>query len=95
MAAFRPWLDDQSAANIPLDHIFNLLHLEYGKEEVNVLVKEPLSASLKINDLGREHGLIRRVPVRRGLLGYSVGLWAGIQKGCLALRCLAGLLLRR
>jgi len=61
MAAFRPWLDGQSAANVPLDQIFNLLHLEYGKDEVNALVTERLSAPLKINDFGREHGLIKRI----------------------------------
>lgn len=70
MAAFRPWLgdqddqddqDDQSAANVPLDQIFNLLHLEYGKDEVNALVTERLSAPLKIKDFGREHGLIKRI----------------------------------
>src|SRR5665647_2146951 len=47
MAAFRPWLVDQSAANAPLDQIFNLLHLEYGKDEVNALVTERLSAPLE------------------------------------------------
>ncbi|SDS25213.1 SIR2 family protein [Pseudomonas oryzae] len=61
MAAFLPWLDDQSAANVPLDQIFNLLHLEYGKDEVNALVTERLSAPLKIKDFGREHGLIKRI----------------------------------
>lgn len=61
MAAFRPWLDGPSAANTPLDQIFNLLHLEYGKDEVNALVTERLSAPLEINDFGREHGLIKRI----------------------------------
>ncbi|MEG8248645.1 SIR2 family protein [Pseudomonas paracarnis] len=61
MAAFRPWLNDQSAANVPLDQIFNLLHLEYGKDEVNALVTERLSAPLKIKDVGREHDLIKRI----------------------------------
>lgn len=61
MAAFRPWLDDQSAANVPLDQIFNLLHLEYGKDEVNSLVTERLSAPLEIKDFGHEHGLIKRI----------------------------------
>jgi len=61
MAAFRPWLDDQSAANVPLDQIFNLLHLEYGKDEVNALVTERLSAPLESKDFGREHGLIKRI----------------------------------
>lgn len=61
MVAFRPWLDDQSAANVPLDQIFNLLHLEYGKHEVNALVTERLSVSLNVKDIGREHGLIKRI----------------------------------
>ncbi|UUY07036.1 SIR2 family protein [Pseudomonas sp. J452] len=61
MAAFRPWLDGQSAANVPLDQIFNLLHLEYGKAEVNALVTERLSAPLETNDFGREHDLIKRI----------------------------------
>lgn len=65
MAAFRPWLHDQSAANVPLDQIFNLLHLEYGKDEVNALVTERLSAPLEIKDVGREHGLIRRISSSR------------------------------
>ena len=61
MAAFRPWLGSQSAANVPLDQIFNLLHLEYGKEEVNALVTERLSAPPEIKDMGREHGLVKRI----------------------------------
>ncbi|BAN48482.1 SIR2 family protein [Metapseudomonas resinovorans] len=61
MTAFRPWLDSQSAANVPLDQIFNLLHLEYGKDEVNALVTERLSAPLRTNDFGREHALIKRI----------------------------------
>ncbi|WP_244646836.1 SIR2 family protein [Pseudomonas baltica] len=61
MVAFRPWLEGQSAANVPLDQIFNLLHLEYGKDEVNALVTERLSAALPIKDAGREHDLIKRI----------------------------------
>ncbi|WP_130618099.1 SIR2 family protein [Dyella amyloliquefaciens] len=61
MIAFRPWLDGQSATNVPLDQIFNLLHLEYGKDEVNSLVTERLSSSLKMRDFGREHELIKRI----------------------------------
>lgn len=61
MAAFRPWLDEQSAANVPLDQIFNLLHLEYGKDEVNALVTERLSVPLETKDSGREHGLLKRI----------------------------------
>lgn len=74
MAKFRPWMEDQSevnnrlrmetqsAANVPLDQIFNLLHLEYGKEEVNALVTKRLSEHvLEGEKLGHEHGLIKRI----------------------------------
>ncbi len=64
MTAFRPWLDDKSdksAAKIPLDQIFNLLHLEYGKDEVNACVTKRLSEQLTSNDCGREHNLIKRI----------------------------------
>lgn len=66
MAAFRPWLVDRSAANTPLDQIFNLLHLEYGKNEVNALVSERLGTSLGVEDCGREHGLIKRISSSQG-----------------------------
>ena len=61
MTAFRPWLHGQSGGNVALDQIFNLLHLEYGKDEVNALVTDRLRASLKNEDFGREHGLIKRI----------------------------------
>lgn len=61
MAAFHPWLHDQSSANVPLDQIFNLLHLEYGKDEVNALVTKRLSASRTDREVGREHALIKRI----------------------------------
>mgnify|MGYP001109815722 CR=1 FL=1 len=61
MAVFRPWLEDQSAANVPLDQIFNLLHQEYGKDEVNALVTERLSRAAAVEEIGREHGLIKRI----------------------------------
>ena len=63
MTAFRPWQDKKksSAGNIPLDQIFNLLHLEYGRDEVNSLVTERLSFSSDIKDFGREHALIKRI----------------------------------
>ncbi|WP_095189808.1 SIR2 family protein [Pseudomonas sp. Irchel 3E19] len=68
MVAFLPWLDDQSpaAANVPLDQIFNLLQLEYGKNEVNALVTERLSASIANTGFGREHGLIKRISSSQG-----------------------------
>lgn len=61
MTAFRPWLSVQSAANVPLDQIFNLLHLEYGKDEVNSLVTQRLSAHLGADEVGREHRFIKRI----------------------------------
>ena len=61
MTAFQPWLVDQSAANVPLDQIFNLLHLEYGKDEVNSLVTKRLSTPLGTRVIGYEHSLIRRI----------------------------------
>lgn len=67
MVAFLPWRpdnpqqNDQSPVKVPLDQIFNLLHLEYGKEEVNARVTKELSVSLAVQDIGREHGLIKRI----------------------------------
>lgn len=63
MSAFRPWTSGkgQTAANVPLDQIFNLLHLEYGKDEVNALVTERLRGAVKTKEFGRAHGLIKRI----------------------------------
>src|SRR5438105_4926658 len=61
MSAFKPWLDDPLGANVPLDQIFNLLHQEYGKDEVNALVTERLNAAPAANEIGREHRLIKRI----------------------------------
>lgn len=62
MSAFRPWLEQSSAANVPLDQIFNLLHLEYGKNDVNALVTKQLTTSLtEVHDNEHKHGLIKRV----------------------------------
>ena len=68
MVAFLPWLDVKSsaAANVPLDQIFNLLQLEYGKDEVNALVTERLSASIAGKDFGHEHALIKRISSSQG-----------------------------
>ncbi|WP_026287139.1 SIR2 family protein [Gilvimarinus chinensis] len=60
-SSFQPWVDDPASANMPLDQIFNLLHQEYGKDEVNALVSERLSKSLKTTSAGREHDLIKRI----------------------------------
>lgn len=61
ITAFQSRLNDQSAANVPLDQIFNLLHQEYGQDEVNALVTERLSVPIRAGEVGREHGLIKRI----------------------------------
>lgn len=61
MSAFRPWLTGSSATNIPLDQIFNLLHQEYGKDEVNAIVTELLAVAPSAGGVGRQHDLIKRI----------------------------------
>ncbi|WGI27303.1 SIR2 family protein [Halomonas alkaliantarctica] len=61
MTAFQPWLDAPSGPNVPLDQIFNLLHQEYGRDEVNALVTERLHVSPSGGEVGREHALIKRI----------------------------------
>lgn len=61
MTAFQPWLDDPSGPNVPLDQIFNLLHQEYGRDEVNALVTERLHVPPSGDEVGREHALIKRI----------------------------------
>lgn len=52
---------NKASANVPLDQIFNLLHLEYGKEEVNSLVTQRLREVPESTDFGRAHSLIKRI----------------------------------
>ncbi len=61
MTAFAPWLEKNSAANVPLDQIFNLLHQEYGRDEVNALVTERLLVPPTAKTVGHEHNLIKRI----------------------------------
>ena len=61
MQAFQPWIDDPSGTNMPLDQIFNLLHLEYGRDEVNALVTERLQASAGSGQVGHQHSLVKRI----------------------------------
>ena len=67
--AFKPWIEgssnSQSDIKTPLDQIFNLLHQEYGKDEVNALVTERLQASNETTQLGLQHALIKRISVRQ------------------------------
>lgn len=53
--------ESKASANVPLDQIFNLLHLEYGKNEVNALVAQRLRRTPKNKDFGRAHSLIKRI----------------------------------
>lgn len=68
MKAFLPWLDKDkpSSGNVPLDQIFNLLHAEYGNDEVNALVTQRLSVPPEQTDLGSKHDLIKRVSSSQG-----------------------------
>lgn len=61
VTAFQPWLNDPSERSVPLDQIFNLLHQEYGRDEVNALVTERLRAPSSGGVAGREHALIKRI----------------------------------
>ncbi|WP_120633494.1 SIR2 family protein [Ruegeria sp. EL01] len=61
MRAFQSWIDDPTGTNMPLDQIFNLLHLEYGRDEVNALVTERLQASTGSGQVGHHHNLVKRI----------------------------------
>ncbi|GAB5447944.1 SIR2 family protein [Gymnodinialimonas sp.] len=61
MRAFQPWIDNPTASNMPLDQIFNLLHQEYGRDEVNSLVTERLTTGADAVDIGHHHDLIKRI----------------------------------
>ena len=65
MEAFNSSLKDESAANIPLDQIFNMLHDEYGRDEVNALVTKRLTPLSPAKGIGYEHGLIKRISSSR------------------------------
>lgn len=59
--AFRPWLEKSSLPRTPLDQIFNLLHQEYGRDEVNALVADRLARVSPEQKSGKEHKLIARI----------------------------------
>jgi hypothetical protein len=61
MSSFQPWINNPSSSNVPLDQIFNLLNLEYGKDAVNAIVTERLVATAKADRVGYEHGLIKKI----------------------------------
>lgn len=59
--AFQPWIDDPTGSNMPLDQVFNLLHQEYGRDEVNALVTDRLQAPSDPQKAGYQHGLIKKI----------------------------------
>ena len=65
MKAFTSSLKAESVAAVPLDQVFNLLHEEYGRDEVNALVTERLKTSSTAKGIGYEHGLIKRISSSR------------------------------
>ena len=66
MRAFSPWRIDPTAANVPLDQIFNLLHQEYGRDEINALVTERLLVPSAAETVGHEHSLVKRISSNQG-----------------------------
>lgn len=64
-AAANNQLEDKASVNVPLDQIFNLLHQEYGKEDVNRLVAQRLREVPEREEFGRAHGLIKRISSSR------------------------------
>ena len=59
--AFQPWERNDDALKTPLDQIFNCLHQEYGRDEVNELVADRLNQSKEGSEVGHEHRLIVRI----------------------------------
>ena len=61
MRAFKLWIDDSPDPKVPLDQVFNLLHQEYGRDQVNAFVTQRLTACQEDEEIGHEHGLIKRI----------------------------------
>lgn len=64
--AFAPWIDVQgvpASARTPFDQIFNLLQLEYGRDQVGKLVSERLAVTAPQDQKVRttEHEIISRI----------------------------------
>lgn len=59
--SFQPWLvDGYDGPLVPLDQIFHLLHQEYGRQDVSVVVAERLSR-MNVAGVSHEHSLIARI----------------------------------
>ncbi len=59
---FLPWITENSNKShlrTPLDQIFHLLYQDYGRDEVNQIVARVLSKSNSIDDVGKEHGILK------------------------------------
>lgn len=63
--SFQPWIDDGSkvpdSAKISLDQIFNLLQLEYGRNQIDRLVSERLAVPEEETGSSSEHQIISRI----------------------------------
>lgn len=60
VAAFSPWLEGRGGPKAPLDQIFQLLHAEFGLEQVNRVVSKVLSLKGKKYDYGK-HSVVARI----------------------------------
>lgn len=61
---FSAWAPESKipiTARTPLDQIFNLLQLEYGRDAVGKLVSEKLAVSDPTTPFAKEHGVISRI----------------------------------
>lgn len=65
MNAFAPWVDPEEAippsARIPLDQIFNLLQLEYGRGKINRHVSERLTVNEATPACTAQHSIISQL----------------------------------
>lgn len=61
VTAFQPWRDDDQGPRVPLDQIFHLLHLEYGREDVEALVAKQLRTPVLSASLCDQHEIIKRI----------------------------------
>ncbi|QSX29842.1 SIR2 family protein [Shewanella cyperi] len=60
--AFMPWRDEKfEGLRMPLDQIFQLLHQEYGRDQVNALVAERLAQVNNVGSDEHKHELIKKL----------------------------------
>ena len=61
MRDFNGSVENESAIDVSLDQIFNLLHHDYGRDAVDAVVEEQLKIKIATKKIGYEHKLIKRI----------------------------------